>query len=148
MFIYKPYHLLLLVSILLFIRALLSTKEMIDIHVHDTYIVTTFSFLYWILVLLTYFLWGIYVLTRNILFANVLTWVHVILTVGVLILFICVPLFNYKISYLDLSPWTSFNKFNSTSKILAWGAIILILVQLIFIVNIVGGMITWRKKRS
>ena len=147
MTIYKPYHLLLLAGILFSIAALTSTKETVDIHVHDTYFVVTRSFLYWAFVILTYFLWGIYVLTGKFLFANVLTWLHVLLTLGTLILFISVPLFNYQKSYIDLNPWTSFNKFNLISKILAWVTIILLLAQAMFIVNIITGFVIMLKKR-
>ena len=148
MSIYRPYHLLLLAGIALFISALISTKETIDFHVHDTYIVATRSSFFWVLALFTYLLWSIYFLTRKVLLSNKLTWLHVVPTLVAIALFICLPHFSfYDRSYLDLTPWTTFNKFQGTREVSVIVAIIFIIAQLLLIVNLVGGVFNWVRKR-
>jgi hypothetical protein len=57
MFLNRPYHLFLLAGgVSLMISALIVKYDTIDIHIHDTYLVLTRSFLFWVLAILTYFL--------------------------------------------------------------------------------------------
>ena len=147
MSIYRPYHLLLLAGIALLISALIPTEETMDLHVHDTYIVTTRSSFYWALAMLTYLLWGICFLTRKVLLSNTLTWLHVIPTLVVIVLFICLPLFSFHRRYLDLTPWSTFNELEGIKVVLASAAIVFIIAQILLIVNLVGGVFNWLRKK-
>jgi hypothetical protein len=141
MSIYRPYHLFLLAGVSLMISALIVKNDTIDIHIHDTYFVLTRPFLFWVLAILTYFLWGIYLVAGNVLLASTLTWLHVGLTLFAITLFICLPFFSSHKRYMDLSASTSFNRFDSTSLILTCVAFTLLVAQVLFFINIIGGII-------
>ena len=144
MSIYKPYHLLLLAGLSLLISALIPTDQTLDIHVHDTYFVIAHSSLYWVFAIFTYFLWGVYVLARNTLFSNWLTWFHVVITLLTVAFFICLPFFGNLPGYIDVSSWLSFNKFQ---RVLASIALLFIVAQLMLVMNIVGGLFIWLRNR-
>jgi heme/copper-type cytochrome/quinol oxidase subunit 1 len=147
MSIYKPYQLLLLAALSLLISGFLSAKGTIDLHFHDTYFVIDHVQFYLILSLPAFVLWTIYLLTRNILLSHLMTWVHVALTLLAIGAFICLPLFSYPARYVDVSPWSTFNEFQTTNKIIAGIALIFTLARLILIVNIVGGIVRRLSRR-
>lgn len=147
MFIRKPYHLLLLAGISLFISALISTKETIDFHFHDTYFVVTGSFFYWVLAIIVYVLWGIYFLSRKVLHSNTLTWFHVVPTLIAIALFSCAPFFGYPGRFVDLSPFSAFGRIHRATQFLAVGAIVFIIAQFLLVVNIAGGVYNCLKKK-
>jgi heme/copper-type cytochrome/quinol oxidase subunit 1 len=147
MSIYKPYQLLLLAALSLLISGFLSVKGTIDLHFHDTYFVIDHVQFYLILSIPAFVLWTIYLLTRNILLSQLMTWVHVALTLLAIGAFICLPLFSYPPRYVDVSPWSTFNEFQRTNQIMAGIALIFTLAQLILIANIVGGIVRRLRRR-
>ena len=143
----KPYHLLLLAAVSLSISALFSVEETIDFHFHDTYFVVAHSSFDWILATLSYFLWGIYFLARKVLLSNTLTLLHVVPTLLAIALFVCLPFFSYRGRYVELSPYSAFNNFHKATQLVAASAIVFIIAQLFFVVNIFGGVFNWLKKK-
>jgi hypothetical protein len=147
MSLYKPYHLLLLAGLSLLVCALFSTNESINVHVHDTYVVMTHSFFYGTFAVLSFLFWSIYILTRRLLLSNLLTWLHVVLTLLAMALFICIPLFSYPRRYVDVTPWSGFNEFHRTNEIVVGSTIIFTVAQLMLVVNIVGGLFRRARRR-
>jgi heme/copper-type cytochrome/quinol oxidase subunit 1 len=146
MFLYKPYQVLLLAALSLLIGGFLSAKGTIDLRFHDTYFVIDHVQFYLLLSIPAFILWTIYLLARNILLSQLMTWIHVALTLLAIGAFICLPLFSYPARYVDVSPWSTFNEFQRTNQIMAGIALIFTLAQLILIFNIVGGVRRLRRK--
>ena len=99
----KPYHLLLLTSILLFTAGLSAFKTAMDIHFHDTYYVFPLAYLIWALSVISGIFWLLYLTTKEILFSKGLSWIHIILTIAACIFILTMRWFMTD-SYLAGMP--------------------------------------------
>lgn len=136
----RPYHLLLLTAIVLFIASLFYGDETFDIHLHDTYYVIAIAHLFYSAAIFLAILWLIYLITFKWL-NRYLTWIHLVTT------FLCIglsvslhywlPLFAgngdmpFPHSYLEMSALYN----NSMEKLQAF-ALFAIAGQLFFVANI------------
>ena len=137
----RPGIVLVLFAVLLIITSFFFNSDAIDIHVHDAYFVIAYAHLFWLVSAFWFVLALIYWLTSGFLLSYQLTWIHVILT---LLLFMVFFIFTLSVKqnappYLDLSIWPGFNR--SHNRILSWLVLLLFFTQLLFIVNIAGGII-------
>ena len=131
----RPEILFLIASIGFVFQAFTGSDQTIDIHVHDTYYVIGKPFLYLAPAVLFFFFWLIYTISRRILLADWLTWMHVLLT------FVFVPLLLFYSPgfkplprrYIDIRSW---QRYNIWVQLLS-GAFIL--GQMAFLVNLIGG---------
>jgi hypothetical protein len=141
----QPFNLFLLTAILLFVFSFVTWGQMTDIHLHDTKFVISRILLIWALGIIVFFAWVIYKLTSKILWKRFLTWVHVLVT-----LFILLVLLTAKFWYDKLIPpikrdFISFDTFQEDSqrevKIILPLVILFLAGQLAFVLNIIGGLI-------
>lgn len=126
----RPYHLLLITATLLFIVSFWHKNDSIDFHLHDTYFV--FSGVYYVMSLFFLSCWGIYRLTEKFLLTKYLTWLHVIITISILIY--CLTPDFYKtapVSYVELGSYNWYYQI----------AAVLVGAQIGFVVNLLGGLI-------
>ena len=81
----RPYHLLLLTAIVLFIVSLFCGDDTLDIHLHDTYFVIAKFHLFRSGATFLSILWLMYLITFRLL-SSYLTWMHLVAT------FLCIGL--------------------------------------------------------
>jgi heme/copper-type cytochrome/quinol oxidase subunit 1 len=140
----RPYHLLFIAAILVLIASFFTMNETMDIHLHDTYYVISAAWTYWAIVVLLLVLWLIYVFTNRFLLSKPLTWIHVVLTI-VLALLLTVFVFNPDRGSAgmarDYTDWSAFDEFERYNRMITYALLLLPLGLLLYIINLVGGLI-------
>ena len=144
----RPYNLLVWTALIFsFIGLLIAKKEnIIDIHLHDTYFVIAENHVFYIMTFLSLLVWTLYFLTKRILYSNVLTWTHVIITILTLSLLAQILYFGHSLPdqprhYNDFSGGNFYNPFDTPmQKGIGISLSVLILGQIIFIFNLFVGL--------
>ena len=139
---------LLLTGLLLVLASFIMTQERtVDIHLHDTYYVIAQGHVFIFLAFIVWVLWFLYLLTRKLLYSKTLTWIHVIITLLTLLFLLFLLNFGGDTfnptprRYLDASNWTTFNRYEQGMQWIAYTLLALFLAQIIFIVNLIVGII-------
>ncbi len=130
----SPWQLFLFAAIISLVFAFFSNKNTIDIHLHDTYYVIRSSHVRFALCCYFLFIWLLYFFSKKFLWSNKLTWLHIIFTfAGLLVL---------KSAYLFFdNNKTSFAKFQIQGSLISMALLVFVIAQLLFILNILGGII-------
>jgi hypothetical protein len=141
----KPYYLLLITGILLLLASVSKfDTTVIDIHLHDTYIVLDFVFIIRMLAILTLILWVLYLVVGKILFSPSLTWVHIIATIVLITVLCSQQITNAGMPRRYVDYETDFMPKAMNTLVLAF--LFLALVQLIFIGNLLIGLFKrWKR---
>ncbi|WP_143306025.1 hypothetical protein [Chitinophaga vietnamensis] len=133
----KPYTLLWLAAIPVAILFWIFVPDTVDIHLSDTYYVTERGLVLAALLLYLLLFWCLYRLTRNWLWSNSLSWIHVVATV------IACFTFTIAITGWNNEPPRSYVNVNADTVLLTIRGIVfslLILAQLLFPVNLLLGI--------
>jgi len=147
----KSYDLLFVTALILFLASFLLPEAPMDIHLHDTYYVITIQFIFWILSLISLLVWVIYKLTARFLFSNFLTWLHILVTLLSVIVFIALLFTASNLysptprKYYDYSNWDSMNDLNTYSRNLTILLFILVAAQVLYVINFLGGLVKRKK---
>ena len=141
----RPYNLLLLTAILLFIVALFSFNVPVDIHFPDTYYIVPLALLIWLPTIILVLFWLLYLLTKRFLFFKILTWIHIILTIIFSILILILP-FVFTTSFTVIGtprPYYDFNGLHrgNITEMIPLILLILLLGQATYFVNLLVGII-------
>jgi len=147
----RPYNLFLLAGIIFVVSSLftINQNKTVDIHLHDTYYIIGRTHILWLLTFLAFFVWALYILTNRFLLSKALTWAHVIITLLTLLL-LETFFFGFNFTdhptrrYLDYSNWNSFDVYAQYSKTIVIIVIALVLGQVVFVVNFIGGLFKGR----
>lgn len=150
----KPYNLFLIVALIFSssVYFFSNKNNSIDIHLHDTYFVIAYTQVIWLLALIAITIWILYVITNKFLYSIKLVWVHTISTIVALTL-IAITLWLLKHNngitrqYYDISN-NNINTFDGYEKIIGIVLVLLVVVQIVFIVNFIIGLIKLGKKIS
>ena len=140
-----PFNLLLLTAILLFVFSFVTWGQMIDIHLHDTkFVISTILFI-WALGIIVLLAWAIYKLTNKILWKRFLTWIHVLVTLFILIVLLTANFWHDILIPSIKRDFISFDTFQEDSqrevRIILSFVILFLAGQLAFVLNIIGGLI-------
>ena len=141
---HEPYSLFFLTGIVLFILSFFMWGQSLDFHIHDTYFVIATNYIIWPIALIFFLVWGLYKLTDKILWTKKLIWVHVLTTLFVLIILATFDIWHNKIiPPIRREAVTVANIFEDQKreKVIALIiAIIFIVGQLSYIINLIGGI--------
>jgi heme/copper-type cytochrome/quinol oxidase subunit 1 len=139
----KPYNLLLVAIVFLVALFFVSTTNSLDINMHDTYFVISTKIVIGLFIILCLFFWFIYFATRRFLLIKTVTWIHVLATLVFIVAFFKaishtlglygLPRRYYAFEQLPLQP-PNFTPYITVT-------VIFLTAQLLFIVNIVYGII-------
>jgi heme/copper-type cytochrome/quinol oxidase subunit 1 len=145
----RPYNLLLLTSILLFIVGLFSFNSAMDIHLHDTYFVFPLTYLMWIPSVILLIFWLLYLLTKKFLYSKALIWTHIISTIVGSVFILAFPflltnshegLAGIPSRYYDIGQSKTYQFFGNLTKTTVVIAFILTAGQLTYLINFVVGL--------
>jgi cytochrome c oxidase subunit I len=147
----KPHHYLLIyaIGLLLFSFTNPSSNKAIDIHLHDTYFVIAFQHIFYALSLFLIFLWVLYHLLNRYFFSKALSSIHIIGTLACVVTFIILhfsSINNMPSRFIDFSQWESFREYNTTAKWYQYGTLSFIILQILFLFNLILGVIKSIKK--
>lgn len=139
----RPYNFLGLLGVVFTLISFLVVSSTIYIHIHDTYYIIGYKHFFWLIALITLLFAFLYGITNNLLLSKYLTWLHIIITT---LSFITVIAFvslgnDPNRRYIDVKLWSAFNRFNVISIFISWAILVLLFVQVVFAINVVGGVI-------
>lgn len=146
----KPYNLLLLTGLVLVLTSFFVSKQddSVDIHIHDTIFVIAHTHIFWLLAILSFFVWVLYILTNGILYSKALVWAHVIITNLTLLLLGLILFFGSSFGnptpgrYLNSSDWNFFENYIAFTKAIGITMFVLMIGQMIFVINFILGLLT------
>ena len=153
----KPYHLLLLAAVLLFIAGLFGFNSEIDIQLHGTYYILSLTYILWRLSLILSIIWLLYLASKNILFSKTLSWTHIILTLVACIFVLTMPylitnwdeeIVGMPRHYHDFGQSKTFKYSGNLTKHAEIVAFILVAGQLTFLINLIIGLYRRLKRQN
>lgn len=148
---FRPYHLLGVLAVLLLVSSFFVLKKRIDIHLYDTFFVIVLAYIHWLFSAFLFSLWVLYRFTNSFLYSTFLSWTHITLSILIVIFIVTIPWWPgnfYSGSprrYFDDDDWQSFISFQNANLCIIISVIILLFVQLVYVINIICGIIKSKK---
>jgi len=145
----RPYNLLLLTGIILFVVGLFSLNSAIVINMYDTYFVFTLAYFIWIPCVILLIFWLLYLATRKKLYSKALTWTHIFLTIAGCVFILTFPnlltnsyegLAGMPRRYYDIGQSKTYQFFGELTKTGVAIALILALGQITYWLNLFIGL--------
>ncbi|WP_412465092.1 hypothetical protein [Flavobacterium mekongense] len=129
----KPYLLLLLTSLLLFVIGFVKSDEAFDINIHDTYFVIAQNQLYWLFSLFFFFFFMIYFILEKLRFQwqRLLELIHVYGTV----FFTLGMFFPYELIFKS-PEFQLFDDYQRSNVYRSFFALFFLIAQILLIINI------------
>jgi drug/metabolite transporter (DMT)-like permease len=140
----QPYRLFLFAGLFFLMASfLVSEKLTMDVHLHDTYFVLTYSVVFLCFAFLAIVIWAFYQLTNRLRYSKKLTWAHVMLTIAAVLMFIGVIFWSNDSTapkqYFDISSFELFHWYRGSILCGAIAVFIFVVGQLLWLVNIIRG---------
>lgn len=141
----RPFQLFLLTAFILVIATFFSFGQSMDIHIHATHFILTINYFICIIAVLFVIGWVIYVLTNKFLWKKALTWLHVLATIFGLAFLVSIIIWHHKavpsISGGSVNYQAIIDEALREKYIGYPIEAILVLGQVAYIVNLIGGLI-------
>ncbi len=146
----KPYGILLIAALLVSIVSFVPDGA-IDIHLHDTYFIIATAHVYRAVALLLLFFAFLYRILRYLLYLDLLSWLHILVTLLGCAL-VLLPMHYEGFAgqprrYYDYSAWASFKQFEQLNRVISVVAISWILAQAVFLLHILLGLLRLFRRR-
>jgi len=149
----RPYDLLGYAALLLFLDSFIpSTRDALDINLHDTYFVIANLSLYRLFSGFLLFLWTINMLAQHIVYSLTLSWVYVICMLITIALFLMLLTLNKF--YGVPRRYYSFDEFEKRRSvyniyiIYACAFVVLVAGQLLLIINVIIGLVKGKNRAA
>jgi hypothetical protein len=140
-----PQDLLLLTAVLLLISSFFLGDNVIDIHLHDTLFVISTSYFTRGVAIIILFVWILYKLTNRFLWKSYLSWIHVLTTIFIVVLFVTAEFWHPIILppiKREFSSWQTLQEDqNRAMKVYLPIIILFVGGQLTYIVNLLTGFV-------
>lgn len=118
----------------------------LDIHLHDTYYIITLQVVYGVLAGILLFYGLLYRWTGNLLFSPVLTWTHILFTALLVMLVATVPFWEHAVAQgFSNDPFEAASQRWRFHRNLSLFILLLLAGQLLFLVNLVTGVVRRRR---
>lgn len=139
----KPYSLLIFMALLLFVSSFIVSDRTVDIHLYDTYFVFDFAFVFWSLSLILFIYWLIYIVTKQVLYSRFLSWTHIATTILAVVVIVTSSIWGEYVSMpvKGSISFQDFKRYQRVSNIITLNILSLILSQILYIVNLVVGLV-------
>lgn len=137
----RPHHSLFLAAVVLIVLSVFFQDSELDIHLHDTYLVSTFFHIFWGGAYLLLAFWLLYTALRKLLTNSYLTWIHIITMILFLIL-IFTSLWQYRIASTGMTPSNlmMLSSYEEVPKQLILAVLLFAVGLLSFIANLLLGI--------
>ncbi|MFA6084472.1 hypothetical protein [Mucilaginibacter sp.] len=138
----RPFEIFALMAVLFFIVSFVPSSKSVDINLLDTYYIVSINGIFKPLAMCLLAIWLIYIFTNGMLLSLQLTWAHIIMSTLALVILVVAITFNIPYS----TPPTRYYAFVEPENAKNWKfmyagmVIMLVIAQLIFLVNILGGL--------
>ena len=142
----KPFELFGLFALLFLLISFIPFKQKLDVNLHDSYFVFSIQSIFIICTIYFLFIWSMYLLTNRLLFSVRLTWIHFVITILPAIILIIISMMKLPLEDVP-KRYYSFHEFEKTKPVFNFYviysgmAITMLLGQLLFPINILGGLI-------
>ena len=140
----QPYQLLIPIFVLILVLSFLKSPEAsFNLHLHDTYLNIAVRFILLIFAVFTIVVWGIYSLTNKLLLSSIFTWIHIAITIITIITLVSIVFWNGILFWTNSTrkDWSDFDAFVRFNNFVAITAIILLFSPLLYIINLVLGLL-------
>ena len=142
----RPHDVFLVAPVLVYLTGSPLFGFDIDTSLFDTYFIVSVKFLTWLIILGMALYWAVYSLAQRLALSKILAWAHCLLTVILSVLILMIPYF-FRFSdvglagaprrYYDYDRFSNYQKFENMASTYKTIVLSILLVQLIFIMNIV-----------
>ena len=149
----KPYYLFLATALVIaVICTVRSDMDSLDIHLHDTYFVVAYTHIAMAAAFGLTIFWLIYYWLYNAMYSKIVAWLHILVTCIAFILFF-VPVQNEPVTgaprrYYDYTAWESFRSYEGLDGFISVIVILAFFAQLLFLLNILLGLIRIISRRT